>query len=49
MDGMLTGFKMAEMLADLKAAGVPTVSRGGWFEKPPEKDMATLRNFMGRE
>ena len=49
LDGMLTGFKMAEMLADLKAAGVPTVSRRGWFEKPPEKDMATLRNFMGRE
>ena len=49
LDGMLTGFKMAEMLADLRAAGVPTVSRRGWFEKPPEKDMATLRSFMGRE
>ena len=48
LDGMLTGFKMAEMLADLSAAGVPTVSRRGWFEKPPEKDFAARRSFMGR-
>jgi len=49
LDGMVTGFKMAEMMADLAAAGLPTVSRRGWFEKPPAKDMATLRGFLGRE
>ena len=48
LDGMVTGFKMAEMMADLRAAGVPTVSRRGWFEKPPKDDFATLRSFMGR-
>ena len=49
LDGMVTGFKMAEMMADLRKAGVPTVSRWGGFEKPPEKDFNTLRNFMGCE
>jgi len=49
LDGMVTGFKMAEMMADLHAAGVPTVSRGGWFEKPPKQDVTTLRSFLGRD
>ena len=49
LDGMVTGFKMAEMMADMRAAGVPTVSRRGWFEKPPKGDMRTLRSFMGRD
>lgn len=48
LDGMVTGFKMAEMMADLRAAGVPTVSRRGWFEKPPQQDFAALRKFLGR-
>ena len=48
LDGMITGFKMAEMMADLRAAGIPTVSRRGWFERPPESDFRTLRSFMGR-
>ena len=49
LDGMLTGFKLAETMADLRAAGVPTVSRRGWFEKPPPDDFRTLRRFLGRE
>ena len=48
LDGMSTGFKMAEMMADMRALGMPTVSRRGWFERPPEADMRTLRSFMGR-
>ena len=48
LDGMMTGFKMAEMMAELRAAGVPTISRRGYFEKFPQKDYATLRSFMGR-
>ena len=48
LDGMVTGFKMAEMMADLRAAGIPTVSRHGWFQRPPAKDFDTLRRFQGR-
>ena len=48
LDGMVTGFKMAEMMADLRKLGVPTVSRRGWFEKPPVQDFETLRRFMER-
>ncbi len=48
LDGMMTGFKMAEMMADLRAAGVPTISRRGWFEKPPRQDFEKLRGFLGR-
>ncbi len=48
LDGMVTGFKMAEMMADMRALGMPTVSRRGWFERPPESDMRTLRSFMGK-
>ena len=48
MDGMVTGFKLAEMMGDLHKLGIPTVSRRGWFEKPPVSDMTTLRSFLGR-
>ena len=48
LDGMVTGFKMAEMMADMKASGIPTISRKGWFEKPPASDFSILRKFLGR-
>ncbi|MFH1009526.1 MAG: aspartate/glutamate racemase family protein [Candidatus Latescibacterota bacterium] len=49
LDGMMTGFKMAEMMADLcKLAGVPPASRRGYFQFPPSQDMETLRGFLGR-
>lgn len=48
LDGMITGFKMAEMMADLYRAGLPVVSRRGFFEKPPEGDMRTLRGYLNR-
>jgi allantoin racemase len=49
LDGMTTGFKMAEMMADLcKLAGVPPVSRRGYFQFPPRQDMETLREFCNR-
>ena len=35
-------------MAELHAAGVPTISRRGWFEKPPAEDFDALRNFLGR-
>ena len=46
VDGMLTGFKMAEMMADLHKAGVPTVSRRGYFEKPPVDQFNLLRDTL---
>ena len=49
LDGMITGFKMAEMMADLKAlAGIPPVSRRGFFTHPPQADYKKLRGFLGK-
>ena len=49
LDGMVTGFKMAEMMADLqKLAGTPPVSRLGFFRRPPKVDFEILRNFLER-
>jgi len=48
LDGMIMGFKMAEMMADLHISGMPSVSRRGWFQKPPVKDFKTLRDFLDR-
>ena len=50
LDGMITGFKMAEMMVDLnKLAGVPPASRVGFFRHPPSEDFMTLRRFYGKE
>lgn len=46
IDGMVTGFKMAEMMADLHRAGVPIISRRGFFEKPPVDQFNLLRDFL---
>jgi allantoin racemase len=48
LDGMLTGFKMAEMMADIQASGFPIVSRKGFFERPPCEDYERLRTFLGK-
>jgi len=48
LDGMVTGFKMAEMMADLRAAGFPTISRKGFFERSPRANYQELRNFLGK-
>jgi Asp/Glu/hydantoin racemase len=49
LDGMLTGFKMAEMMATLQQrAGLPPVSRLGMFEQPPVADLARLRAAQGQ-
>jgi allantoin racemase len=46
LDGMVAGFKLAEMLADLRAAGMPIVSRRGYFERPPAADYQLLRRAL---
>ncbi len=44
IDGMLTGFKFAEMMATLQTvAHLPPVSRLGMFERPPLGELAKLR------
>jgi allantoin racemase len=48
IDGMVTGFKMAEMMADMHKAGVPIISRRGFFEKPPVDQFNLLRDFLGK-
>lgn len=48
VDGMLTGFKMAEMMVDLQKAGMPPVSRRGYFEMPPRDQYNKLRDFLGK-
>jgi allantoin racemase len=50
VDGMLTGFKMAEMMGDLhKLAGMPAAGRIGYFQHPPQPDYHSLRGFLGRD
>ena len=49
IDGMVTGFKMAEMMADITGlTTIPPVSRTGFFQSPPQKDFDALRGFLGR-
>ncbi len=49
VDGMLTGFKMAEMMADLTAvASLPPVSRAGFFQFPPPADFDMVRRASGK-
>jgi len=47
IDGMLMGFKLAETLAALRAAGQPPVSRIGVYEQPPVADLKKLREKQG--
>ena len=48
IDGMLTGFKMAEMMVSLAGVGLPPVSRIGIYEQPPLHDLQCLRNVQKR-
>ena len=49
IDGMVAGFKFAEMRAELNRAGVlPAVSRAGYFTKPPADQWEILRTFNQR-
>jgi len=49
LDGMVTGFKMAEMMADFQQlANIPPASRTGFFRFPPRDDVETLRKFLDR-
>ena len=49
LDGMVTGFKMAEMMADMqKLTNIPPVSRTGFFQFPPAADFKTIREFYNK-
>ena len=48
IDGMLTGFKLAELMTTLhKSSGLGPVSRLGIFQRPPQTDLKTLQDFNG--
>jgi allantoin racemase len=49
IDGMLAGFKQAEMWVDLVHAGLPPVSRRGFFQRPPATEYERLRRFIGKD
>ena len=49
IDGMLAGFKLAEMWADLARAGLPPASRRGFFEQPPAEEYKRLRRYIGKD
>jgi allantoin racemase len=50
IDGMVAGFKMAEMMADIcKLTNTPPASRVGFFQFPPKGDFETLRTFLGKK
>lgn len=49
IDGMVAGFKMAEMMADIcKLTSTPPASRVGFFQFPPRNNLETLRKFLGK-
>jgi allantoin racemase len=47
IDPMITAFKFAEMMVDLKKmAGYPAVSRAGLYKKQPKEEFDELRKFF---
>lgn len=49
VDGMITGFKMAETMAEMQQlANMPPASRTGFFQFPPKADLETLRRCLSR-
>ena len=50
VDGMVAGFKLAEMRAELFRMGaLASVSRAGYFTRPPNEDWIKLRKSQGRK
>lgn len=50
LDGMVTGFKLAEMMVDIRnLANIKPVSRIGYFQFPPKKDLDVLRAYYGKD
>jgi allantoin racemase len=45
LDGMVVGFKTAELMVDLVQLGYPAVSRLGFWKKPPTEETAGLRKW----
>jgi len=46
LDGVLVGFKTAELMVDLVKLGYPAVSRLGFWKKPPENEFKELRKWF---
>jgi allantoin racemase len=48
VDGMLAGFKLAELWASLAAIGAPFASRVGFYQHPPANQFEQLRRALGK-
>lgn len=48
IDGMIAGFKMAEMWCDLAASGLPPTSKLGVFQHPPPDALRVVREALGK-
>jgi allantoin racemase len=48
IDGMIAGFKAAEMWCDLVAGGLPPTSKHGFFQHPPEEALRAVREAVGK-
>jgi allantoin racemase len=46
LDGMVVGFKTAELMVDMVNMGYPAVSRLGFWKKPPKDETDKLRNWF---
>jgi allantoin racemase len=46
LDGILVGFKTAELMVDLVQLGYPAVSRLGFWKKPPQEETSELRKWF---
>ena len=46
LDGILVGFKTAELMVDLTRLGYPAVSRLGFWKRPPTEETAQLRQWF---
>ena len=46
LDGIVVGFKTAELMVDIVSLGYPAVSRLGFWKKPPTEETAELREWF---
>lgn len=48
LDPILVGIKVAEMLVDLHKAGIPTISRKGFYLNPPDEDIKKVLELISK-
>ena len=48
LDPTLVGIKAAEMMVDLQKAGIPTISRKGYYLAPPSEEIAKMLSAISK-